>query len=180
MNESSHAVPPQELGLGDTAQWRAVLRSPFRNLLYATFTTSLGDWIGVLAILALTKSILGPTRAAAFALSGVMIARVLPTLALGPVAGVFVDRWDRRRLLIATDIGRGVVMALVPFAQDVWALFLATLIIETMSTLFIPAKDAVIPNLVRRDQLVQANQMNLAAGYGTLPLGRFPVRRVRR
>ena len=143
----------------------------FRNLFLAGLTSSLGDWIGVLAILALTKSILGPTRAAAFALSGVMIARVLPTLLLGPVAGVFVDRWDRRRLLIATDLGRFVVMALVPFAQDVWALFVATFAIEVMTTLFIPAKDAVIPNLVRRDQLVQANQLNLGAAYGTLPLG---------
>lgn len=168
-----HANEGPPVGLTvERLAYRELLRNrSFRNLFFAGFTSSLGDWLGVLAILALTKSILGPTRAAAFALSGVMIARVLPTLLLGPVAGVFVDRWDRRRLLIATDLGRGVVMALVPFAQDVWALFLATLAIEVMTTLFIPAKDAVVPNLVRRDQLVQANQLNLGVGYGTLPLG---------
>lgn len=169
--DHSHDGPPVGLNVERLA-YRELLRNrSFRNLFFAGLTSSLGDWIGVLAILALTKSILGPTRAAAFALSGVMIARVLPTLLLGPVAGVFVDRWDRRRLMITTDIGRGIVMALVPFAQDVWALFLATLLIEVMTTLFIPTKDAVVPNLVRRDQLVQANQLNLGVGYGTLPLG---------
>jgi dTMP kinase len=169
--DHSQDGPPVGLNVERLA-YRELLRNrSFRNLFFAGLTSSLGDWIGVLAILALTKSILGPTRAAAFALSGVMIARVLPTLLLGPVAGVFVDRWDRRRLMITTDIGRGIVMAIVPFAQDVWALFLATLLIEVMTTLFIPTKDAVVPNLVRRDQLVQANQLNLGVGYGTLPLG---------
>ena len=124
------------------------------------------------AILALTEQILGgATRGTAFALSGIMIARILPTMLLGPVAGVYVDRWDRRRLLIGTDIGRGIIMALVPFSPDIYALFLATLAIEVMSTLFLPAKDALIPRLVNKDQLVQANQLNLIAAYGTLPVG---------
>lgn len=169
--DPSQDGPPVGLSVQRLAYGELLRNRSFRNIFLAGLTSSLGDWIGVLAILALTKSILGPTRAAAFALSGVMIARVVPTLLLGPVAGVFVDRWDRRRLMITTDIGRGIVMAMVPFAQDVWALFLATLLIEVMSTLFIPTKDAVVPNLVRRDQLVQANQLNLGVGYGTLPLG---------
>jgi dTMP kinase len=67
----------------------------------ASLFSSLGDWIGFLAIIALTQDILGPTRAAAFAVSGVMAARVLPSLLLGPVAGVFVDRWDRKKVMIA-------------------------------------------------------------------------------
>lgn len=170
---SEHQVSAGEpLGLQDRAQWRGVLRTPFRNLFYANVTSSLGDWIGVAAILALTEQILGgATRGTAFALSGIMIARILPTMLLGPVAGVYVDRWDRRRLLIGTDIGRGVIMALVPFAPDVYALFLATLAIEVMSTLFLPTKDAVVPALVPKEQLVQANQLNLIAAYGTLPIG---------
>lgn len=158
--------------MGERAAFKALLANdPFRNLFYAGLTSSLGDWVGVLAILALTESILGPTRAASFAISGVMIARVLPTLVLGPVAGVFVDRWNRRTLMVITDLARAGVMALVPFSQDVLALFLATLAVETMTTLFIPAKDAVIPQIVPRRALVQANQLNLGAGYGTLPLG---------
>jgi dTMP kinase len=146
---------------------------PFRRIVLASATSSLGDWIGFLAIIALTVDILGPTRAAAFAVSGVMTARVVPSLLLAPVAGVFVDRWDRKRVLIWTDIGRGVVMALIPFTQEILALVLATLVIEVLSALFAPAKDAVYPTLVRRDQLVSANQVNLVATYGMLPVAGF-------
>lgn len=154
------------------ADYRALLRNrSFRNLTLATVTSALGDWIGVLAIIALTTDILGPTRAAAFAVSGVMAVRLIPALVLSPVAGVFVDRWNRKRVLIATDVGRGTVMALIPFTNEIFTLLLATLVIELLSSLFAPAKDAVFPRLVERTQLVAANQVNLLVTYGTLPLG---------
>jgi len=143
---------------------------PFRRIALASGASSLGDWLGFLAIIALTADIMGPTRAAAFAVSGVMAARVLPSLLLAPVAGVFVDRWDRKRVLILADVGRGAVMALIPFTQELLALILATLVIEVLSSMFAPAKDAVFPTLVRRDQLVTANQVNLTLTYGMLPV----------
>ncbi|MEX2562034.1 MAG: dTMP kinase [Nitriliruptoraceae bacterium] len=143
----------------------------FRNLALSTLVSTLGDWIGFLAIIALTADILGPTRAAAFAVSGVMAARVLPSLVLGPIAGVFVDRWDRKRVMMVAHLGRGTVMALIPFTNEILALLLATLVIEVMSSLFGPAKDAMLPSLVRPGELVVANQINLVTTYGTLPLG---------
>lgn len=144
---------------------------PFLLMLASTVVSTLGDWGGFLAIIALTSEIMGPTRAAAFAVSGVMVARVVPSLLLGPVAGVFVDRWNRKRVLVFTHLGRGAVLALIPFTSEVLTLVLATLVLEVMSALFAPAKDAVFPNLVRPVSLVQANQLNLIATYGTLPLG---------
>jgi dTMP kinase len=157
---------------GSPAAYRELARNrPLRNLMLATFTSAMGDWIGFLAIIALTVDIMGPTGAATFAVSGVMVARVLPSLLLGPVAGVFVDRWDRKRVLIWTDIGRGTVMAMIPFTDEVFTLVLATLLIEAMSSLFSPAKDAVLPTLVRPNQLVATNQVNLLSTYGTLPIG---------
>ncbi len=101
--------------------------------------------MGFLAILALTANIMGPTRGAAFAVSGVMAARVVPSLLLAPVAGVFVDRWDRKRVLIATHGGRGLIMVLIPFTQEIFALVLATLFMEALSSLFGPAKDRGLP-----------------------------------
>ncbi|MBW3659024.1 MAG: MFS transporter, partial [Actinobacteria bacterium] len=159
-------------GGAERAAYRALLgdNERFRNLFFAMLASSMGDWIGLFAILALTETLAGATRAGAFALSGIMVARVLPTLLLGPVAGVYVDRWDRKRTLIATDIGRGLVMIWVALVGDVFQLFVATFLIEVMSTLFIPAKDATLPNLVDRDRLVPANQLNLMVTYGTLPL----------
>ncbi len=143
---------------------------PFRRMAMASGAASLGDWMGFLAILALTADIMGPTRGAAFAVSGVMAARVVPSLLLAPVAGVFVDRWDRKRVLIATHVGRGLIMALIPFTQEIFALVLATLFMEALSSLFGPAKDAVFPTLVRREQLLSANQINLVLTYGMLPV----------
>jgi dTMP kinase len=150
---------------------RGLLASrPFRRVALATAASSLGDWLGFLAIIALTADIMGPTRAAAFAVSGVLAARVLPSLVLAPIAGVLVDRADRKRVLVITDVGRGVIMALIPFTQEVLALVLATLFIEALSSMFAPAKDAVYPTLVRREQLVTANQINLGLTYGMLPV----------
>jgi dTMP kinase len=170
----SRGPAPVALPATSSVALRGLLSSrPFRRIVLASATSSLGDWIGFLAIIALTVDILGPTRAAAFAVSGVMTARVVPSLLLAPVAGVFVDRWDRKRVLIWTDIGRGVIMALIPFTQEILALVLATLLIEVLSALFAPAKDAVYPTLVRRDQLVSANQVNLVATYGMLPVAGF-------
>lgn len=195
MSDDTNVPPPppatpssdvDEVGTGDGpangdgssgGRFAGVLSSPYRWLFYASLTSSLGDWIGLAAIIVLTKTLTvgdaGASRATLFSLSGVMIARILPTMLLGPVAGVFADRWNRRRLLIATDIGRALVFILIPFSPDVFALFLATIVIEVMATLFIPVKDAILPNLVPRGQLVQANQLNLLATYGTLPLGGF-------
>lgn len=154
------------------AVYRDLARNrPFRRLMLSTFTSATGDWVGFLAIIALTSEIMGPTSAAAFAVSGVMMARVLPSLLLGPVAGVFVDRWDRKRVMIFTHVGRGTVMMLIPFTNEVLTLLLATLVIEAMSSMFAPAKDSVLPSLVNRRQLVGANQVNLLTTYGTLPLG---------
>jgi dTMP kinase len=171
---ASGASRPEETtppGSSSAAYRRLLRNAPFRSLVGATVFSALGDWIGVLAIIALTADILGPGRAALFAVSGVMVARVVPSLLLGPVAGVFVDRWDRKRVMIATDLGRGVVMALIPFTNEFLTLVLATLVIEVLSALFAPAKDAVLPTLVHREELVQANQINLLTTYGTLPLG---------
>jgi dTMP kinase len=164
--------PIESSGRGATsAAYKSLFRNhAFRNLTLATFSSALGDWIGFLAIIALTADILGPTNAALFAVSGVMVARVLPSLLIAPVAGVFVDRWDRKRVLIWTDIGRGLVMAMIPFTDEIFTLVLATLVIEAMSSLFAPAKDAVLPTLVSGDELVAANQVNLLSTYGTLPL----------
>jgi dTMP kinase len=172
--DGSPAPEPDESALRGTtaAAYRSLLRNrSFRALAASTFLSSMGDWIGFLAIIALTADILGPTRAAAFAVSGVMIARVVPSLLLGPVAGVFVDRWDRRRVMITTHLGRGLVMVFIPFTNEVLTLVLATLVIELMAALFAPAKDSVLPSIVPRSDLVAANQVNLLTTYGTLPLG---------
>lgn len=162
-------------GPDDVASDTGVELAPiFRNrsfvmLWSAQVVSSLGDWIGLFAILAIAGRLQAGN--AAFAISLVTIARVAPGLVLAPVAGVLVDRWDRRRTMIVTDIGRGTVLALVPFISHIWQLIIVSLLLEILTLLWQPSKEALVPNLVPSEQLVNANSLGLLAAYGTFPIG---------
>ena len=151
------------------ATLRNLLRLPsFSRLFQAMAVTSLGDWVGFVAVVALVAR-LGGGRAG-YAVSGVMIARLLPALIFGPFAGVLVDRFDRKKLMIAADIGRGAMYASMAFVQSLPTIFVLSFAIECLSLLWTPSKDAILPNLVPRRQLLNANTLGLIASYGTLPL----------
>ncbi len=142
---------------------------PFARLLAAMTVSSLGDWVGFVAVTTLVTRIGGVN--AAIAISGVMLARTLPAFLFGPFAGVFVDRLDRRRLMIGADIGRGVMYLSMVLLQKLWWIYLLSFLIECLGLVWGPARDATIPNLVSRRQLANANSLTLVSTYGTLPLG---------
>ncbi len=143
-----------------------VLRGPFFRLFAAQFSSSLGDWIGLLAILALAQSVSGGTG-----IGLVMIARMLPGFVLAPVGGALIDRWDRRKVMVTCDIGRAVLLALLPFFHNLVELVLISFLIEILTLMWSPAKDASVPNVVESDQLASANSLGLVAAYATFPLG---------
>src|SRR5205823_2197042 len=126
----------------------------FFRLWLSQVASSLGDWIGLIAITALAARIGGSGAGAAVGL--VLSARLIPGFFLGSVAGVISDRWDRRRLMVTCDIGRGLVLAFLPFVTTIWGLFLASLVIEVMTIAWSSAKEASVPNLVRKDFLPTA------------------------
>ena len=76
----------------------------FSRLLAAMSVSSLGDWVGFVAVTSLVASF-GGTGGAALAVSGVMVARTLPAILFGPVAGTLVDRFDRKQIMIVADLG---------------------------------------------------------------------------
>jgi dTMP kinase len=146
-----------------------LLGSPsFFRLWLAQVVSSLGDWIGLFAILTLTARVGKGSPEAAIAL--VMSARMIPGFFLASVGGVLVDRWDRRRVMVTCDVGRGLVLATLPFVNTVWGLFAASLVLEVLTLLWSPAKEASVPNLVKADKLASANSFSLAAAYGTFPI----------
>src|SRR5881396_1718738 len=142
----------------------------FSRLARAMLVSSLGDWVGFVAVAALVAR-LGGARVGALAVAGVMMARLLPSVLFGPFAGVFADRFDRRRIMVAADVARGVMYASMPFMPGLTWIFVLSFLIECLSLLWTPAKDASIPNLVPRRQLANANSVSLITTYGTLPLG---------
>ncbi len=141
----------------------------FFRLWLAQVVSSLGDWIGLVAVLSLAARIGGSSPEAAIGL--VMSARMLPGFFFGSVAGVLVDRWDRKRVMVTCDVGRGFVMATLPFIDTIWGLFMASLALEALTLLWSPAKEASVPNLVATSRLTTANSLSLAAAYGTFPVG---------
>ena len=132
---------------------------------------SLGDWLGLLATTALAQQLSGGDYATAnFAIAGVFIARLLPAVFLGPLAGVIADRLDRRMLMVVADVIRFALYISIPIVNNYFWLYTATILVECVSLFWSPAKDATVPNLVPKEKLESANQVSLFAAYGTAPI----------
>jgi len=151
---------------------RGVLAIPaFRKLWNSMLFSSLGDWLGLLATTALAAQLSGGSYATAnFAIAGVFIARLLPAVFLGPIAGVIADRFDRRRLMVSVDLLRGALYISIPIVNTYFWLYAAMILVECLTLFWSPAKEASVPNLVPREKLESANQVSLLAAYGTAPV----------
>ena len=141
----------------------------FFRLWLAQVVSSLGDWIGFVAVTAIAARIGGSSPETAVAI--VLSARLVPGFFLAPAAGVFVDRWDRKKVMVSCDIGRGLVLASLPFVDTIPGLFFASLLLEIFTLMWSPAKEASVPNMVRPEFLANANSLSLVAAYGTFPIG---------
>ena len=141
----------------------------FFRLWIAQVISATGDWLGLLAISILAIRVGSGNEGAALSL--VLGARIAPGFFFGPLAGVFVDRWNRKRVMVFCDIGRAMVMIVLPFINNLIGLFIASLILEALTMLWSPAKEASVPNLVSEKFLTSANSLSLVAAYGTFPLG---------
>ncbi len=133
--------------------------------------SSLGDWLGLLATTAMAQQLSGGSYATAnFAIAGVFIARLLPAVFLGPIAGVIADCFDRRRLMFNVDIMRAALYVSIPIVNTYFWLYTAMILVECLTLFWSPAKEASVPNLVPREKLESANQVSLLAAYGTAPI----------
>jgi len=154
---------------------RGVLRiTAFRRLWLALAFSSLGDWLGLLATTALAVELGGQAagqRGQAFALGGVLLVRLIPSLVLGPLAGAVADRFDRRVVMVVSDVVRAAFYISMPLVHSLWWLTVATLLAECFGLFWIPAKEASVPNLLPdREQIEPANQLSLITTYGTAPV----------
>jgi dTMP kinase len=157
--------------VGLLAKIRGVLRvRDFRKLWLSMALSSFGDWLGLLAITATATSLVSGFAAANFALGGVLLFRLLPAVLLGPLAGAFADRFDRRKTMVVCDILRFGFFASIPLVDNLVWLFVAQFLIEAISLFWIPAKEAAVPNMLRKDQLEPANQLSLVTTYGLTPV----------
>ena len=95
------------------------------------------------------------------AVAVVFAARFLPRVLFGSIAGVFVDRWDRKRIMVVSDIARAVFLAPLLLAPDQLEVIVPVAAIQGFIGLFfMPAENALLPKLVGEDRLVTANALN--------------------
>jgi dTMP kinase len=173
------AAKTSQVDLSGMAELKAILRiRPFRRLWAVLGLSSLGDWLGLLAGSTFAAEQVSGSVAKGAAFSSVIAVRLLPALVLGPIAGVFADRWDRRYTMVVCDVIRFVMFASIPTAGLLLSdpklilawVGVATFVIETVALLWTPAKEASVPNLLPRARLEAANQLTLATTYGITPV----------
>lgn len=146
---------------GRPAGYVALLRRnpAFRRLWYGQVTSQLGDWLDAIALYTLLLRLTG----SAAALGGLLVAQMLPPALVGLGAGVVVDRLPRRAVMIAADLGCAAAVLLFLFvrsADQVWIIYVVTVFKFTLIALFEPARQALLPSVASREELVAANALS--------------------
>ena len=149
-----------------------VLRSNrnFRQLWLGQVVSQLGDWFDTIALYTLLLNLTGSGRAIGL----LLVARFVPSFIVGPLSGVVADRFSRRAIMIISDIMRaGVVLGFlfVRRPEQVWLVYVLTILQLVFSTFFEPAKTAVIPSIVSGRELLAANAISSATWSVMLTLG---------
>jgi len=142
----------------------------FRLLYIGQTISQLGDWFNTVAVYSLLLDLTGSARAVAL----MLIVQMLPFGIVGPLAGVVVDRLNRRRIMIAADLVRGCLilgLLVVRRTDQVWIAYAVTALAVSAQAFFEPARTATIPNVTSGDELLPANALSSATWSAMLAIG---------
>jgi MFS family permease len=132
--------------------------------------SEIGDHFNTIAVVSLALSLTG----SGLAVGGVMIARVLPAILAGPIAGVLLDRMDRRKIMILSDLVRAVVAALfvlIAAHRQQWLLYLLSGLLTFASPFFNSGRSAILPKITSPEDLHTANALTQTTAWLTLSFG---------
>jgi MFS family permease len=142
----------------------------FRYLWFGEIVSFLGDWFNLIA----SATLIGALTGSGMALGGLFVVRMLAPFLVSAFGGVIVDRYNRKTILIATDLLRGLIVLgflFVREAKDIPLLYLLTALQLGISGLFFPARNAIFPDVVGRDELGAANALSSSTWSTMLALG---------
>lgn len=134
--------------------------------------SEIGDHFNNIAVFSLA---LASTRSG-MVVTGVMLARAIPAVLVGPLAGIALDRWDRKRLMIASDLIRAVVAVgfIIAFQRhSIWMLYVLSAMLMAASPFFTSGRSAILPSIASRDELHTANSLTQTTQWTTLTIGTF-------
>jgi dTMP kinase len=169
------ARAPARSNASITHRARSVLAiRAFRRLWGVTYLCSIGDWLSLLALAGLVTKLTEGYQAQTFAFAGVVLTQLLPGLLFAPIGGLLADRFDRRKIMVVADVLRcGLFVSIAVVGSPVW-LFIGNFLIGCCALVWIPSKDAAVPNLLRRpDQVETANQLGMVMTYGIAAISGF-------
>ena len=134
---------------------RLALNGSFSALWAGQLISLFGDRIHQVALAAAVLITTGSVLASAL----VFVAAFIPNLLISPIAGTFVDRWDHKEVLIVSDLLRAATVLLIPMAivTNVILVYPFVFLLTTISIFFRPARVAILPRIVRKDELITAN-----------------------
>src|SRR5437667_8439390 len=155
-----------------TVGWGELLRGnrSFRLLWLGQVVSQMGDWFDTIAVYTIVLRLTGSGRAVAL----IMVARFLPSVVMGPLSGVVADRFSRRTIMITADLLRALVVLgflLVRRPDQMWLVYVLTVLQLAFSAFFEPAKTAAIPSIVSDRELLPANAIASVTWSAMLTLG---------
>jgi MFS family permease len=142
----------------------------FRFLWLGQVVSQMGDWFDTIAVYTITLQLTGSSRSVAL----IMVARFLPSVVMGPLSGVVADRFSRRSIMITADLLRAVVVLGFLFIRrpdQMWLVYVLTVMQLAFSAFFEPAKTAAIPSIVSDRELLPANAIASVTWSVMLTLG---------
>jgi MFS family permease len=142
----------------------------FRFLWLGQVVSQMGDWFDTIAVYTITLRLTGSSRSVAL----IMVARFLPSVVMGPLSGVVADRFSRRSIMITADFLRAIVVLGFLFVRrpdQMWLVYVLTVMQLAFSAFFEPAKSAAIPSIVSDRELLPANAIASVTWSAMLTLG---------
>jgi DHA3 family macrolide efflux protein-like MFS transporter len=142
---------------------RTILRHrPFRVLWIAQFVSIFGDFLALFGVILM---ITYKWHGTVLDVTTVTVAFVLPYTIVGPVAGVFVDHWNVKRVMIGSDLVRAVLIVGLVFVTDIRQVCVIFAVLSTVSSFFNPAQSVTLRTVVPMEGLMAANTMMAQAFY---------------
>src|SRR5512147_2198067 len=129
-----------------------------------------GDYFNNIAVFGLVME----TTGSGLVVSGVMLSRAIPAVIAGPIAGVLLDRFDRKRIMIASDLVRAVValgFILTIRSHQSWPLYLLSALLMFASPFFTSGRTAILPAIASKEELHAANSLTQTTQWATLTAG---------
>jgi len=132
--------------------------------------SEIGDHFNNIAVFALALA----TTRSGMVVTGIMLARAIPAILAGPLAGVVLDRFDRKRIMIASDLIRGVIALGFIFTtrrHDTWLLYLLSGLLMFASPFFTSGRASILPVIANKEELHTANSLTQTTQWTTLTIG---------